>query len=85
MGRIDAKRDCIRAKFEDPVLRKALLATGSAALEERNGKEGGQSSGPFCGTGSDKAGGKGPNWAGKLLMEERERIRNLPGGGASES
>ena len=67
----------MQAKFRIPELRAALLATGDAYLEERNGNERrDQRTGrAFWGTGSWSAGGKGLNMNGKILMDERQAIR----------
>ena len=60
-------------------MRELLLATGDAHLEERNGHELPEKSNgnrAFWGTGAYGRGGDGSNWNGKILMEEREAIRN---------
>ena len=56
----------LRAKFQDPVLRRKLLETGDAKLFEDSKSD------AFWGTGKK---GNGMNMLGLLLMEERERIR----------
>jgi ribA/ribD-fused uncharacterized protein len=54
------------AKFnQNPQLAAMLLATGSATLIEDSSSE------PFWGLGRD---GDGQNWAGRVLMEVRERL-----------
>ena len=60
-----------------PKLRAALLATGDAYLEERNGSE---RQDPvegvaFWGSGSWTKDGNGLNWNGHILMDERDAIR----------
>lgn len=67
----DVKLDLMRradlAKFtQNPELATLLLATGDAALIEDSPFE------PFWGSGAD---GNGQNWAGRVLMEARERLR----------
>jgi N-glycosidase YbiA len=67
----DAKLDLMRradlAKFsQHQNLATLLFATGDAALIEDSPFE------PFWGTGPD---GAGLNWAGRVLMEVRERLR----------
>ena len=57
------------AKFsQNPDLARLLLNTGDAELIEDSPSE------PFWGTGPD---GAGLNWAGKVLMEVRERLRGV--------
>lgn len=58
--------DILRAKFADPVLRRALLATGDAKLVEGN-----QWGDTFWGV----CRGQGANWLGTLLMDLRTRLR----------
>lgn len=60
-------RSVIRKKFQDHGLRQKLLATGDRILVEGNwwGDE-------YWG----RCNGVGENWLGKILMEEREAIRN---------
>jgi N-glycosidase YbiA len=67
----DVKLDIMRradgAKFsQNPPLAALLLATGTAELIEDSPFE------PFWGSGKD---GSGENWAGRVLMEVRERLR----------
>ena len=67
----EVKLDIVRradwAKFsQNPDLAALLLATGEAALIEDSPSD------PFWGTGRD---GNGANWAGRVLMEIRERRR----------
>ena len=68
-------------------MRAALLATGDAYLEERNGNEkfdvhrGLRVA--FWGSGSWDAGGNGLNWNGHILMDERDAIRAEERGGRS--
>lgn len=68
--KVGVMRDVLRAKFAQPDLRKQLLATGTAQLEERN-------------TWGDRiwgttAPGVGKNLLGKLLMEIRAEISKHP-------
>jgi ribA/ribD-fused uncharacterized protein len=72
----DVKLDIMRradwAKFsQNPPLAAMLLATGTAELIEDSPFE------PFWGSGKD---GSGQNWAGRVLMEVRERLRLLKDG-----
>lgn len=67
----DVKLDIMRrgdwAKFsQNPELASMLLATGAAELVEDSPFE------PFWGQGRD---GNGHNWAGRVIMEVRERLR----------
>ena len=65
--KLDLMRRADWAKFAQyEELRKRLLATGTAELIEDNPHD------AFWGTGPD---GTGMNWAGKVLMEIREKIR----------
>lgn len=64
--RIDIMRGLIREKFENPFLRPLLLATGDAALILNN-----KWNDKFWGV----CRGTGENWLGKILMEERNRIK----------
>ena len=75
--KVDIMRAAVQAKFRIPELRAALLATGDAYLEERNGNERhDQRTGrAFWGTGSWGAGGNGLNMNGRILMDERQAIR----------
>ena len=77
-ARLDLMRKAITAKFRVPQMRERLLATGDAHLEERNGgeePEEGNGGLAFWGTGAYGRGGRGSNWNGKILMEERAAIR----------
>lgn len=65
-AKIDVMRQIIKAKFEDPELREALLETGTQKLVEGN-----HWNDEFWGV----CNGKGLNWLGRILMDERERIR----------
>jgi len=56
----------IREKFENPFLRPKLMSTGNAVLILNN-----KWNDKFWGV----CRGIGENWLGKILMEERERIR----------
>jgi ribA/ribD-fused uncharacterized protein len=64
--RIDIMRGLIREKFENPFLRPLLLATGDAELILNN-----RWNDKFWGI----CRGTGENWLGKILMEERNRIK----------
>lgn len=64
--RLDIMRGLIREKFENPFLRPLLLATGDAALILNN-----KWNDKFWGV----CRGTGENWLGKILMEERNRIK----------
>ena len=64
--RIDIMRGLIREKFENPFLRPFLLATGDAELILNN-----RWNDKFWGI----CRGTGENWLGKILMEERNRIK----------
>ena len=64
--RIDIMRSLIREKFENPFLRPLLLSTGDAALILNN-----KWNDKFWGI----CRGTGENWLGKILMEERNRIK----------
>ena len=65
-------QDCIRAKFEDPVLRRLLLNTGDQELIEGNFWHDNFWGDCRC----EKCKSiKGQNNLGKMLMEERELIR----------
>ena len=74
MVKLDLMRRADWAKFsQHRDLAKLLLGTGSAELIEDSPFE------PFWGTGPDDA---GLNWAGRVLMEVRDRLRGKhePGG-----
>ena len=64
--RIDVMRYVIRQKFNDPVMREKLLATGDEEIQEHN-----YWGDTFWGVYN----GRGENWLGKILMEEREKLR----------
>jgi len=65
--KLDIMRRADWAKFsQNPELAEWLLATGDAALIEDSPTD------PFWGTGRD---GQGENWAGRVLMEIRDRLR----------
>lgn len=66
--RVRVMRDVLRAKFGDPHLRQRLLDTGDAELVERLPRF----ADAFWGTLNN---GEGKNVLGRLLMEERARIR----------
>jgi ribA/ribD-fused uncharacterized protein len=69
--KLDIMRVADRAKFtQHPALRAALLATGEAELIEDSPAE------PYWGIGPD---GLGLNWAGRVIMEIRERLRSGEG------
>lgn len=63
----DFMRDFIHQKFQNENLRKLLLATGDAELIEGNYWHD-----YYWGI----CNGVGQNWLGKILMEEREKIKN---------
>jgi ribA/ribD-fused uncharacterized protein len=64
--KLDIMRRADWAKFsQNPALAEKLLATGDAELVEDSPFD------AFWGTGRD---GKGLNWAGRILMEVRERL-----------
>ena len=65
--KISIMEDLIHQKFMNPDLRNKLLATGDAELVEGNNWND-----YFWG----KVNGKGLNWLGKILMKERDSIRN---------
>ncbi len=60
--KVEVMRDLVRKKFENPLLRSLLLATGDATLVEGN-------------TWNDRfwgvCRGSGQNWLGRILMEIR--------------
>lgn len=64
--RIDIMRKLIREKFENPFLRPLLLSTEDAELILNNNWND-----KFWGI----CRGVGENWLGKILQEERERIK----------
>ena len=64
--KVDVMRKLIREKFENPFLRPLLLATGDAELILNN-----KWNDKFWGV----CRGVGENWLGRILMEERERIK----------
>lgn len=67
--KLDLMRRADWAKFhQNPALGRLLLATGDAVLIEDSPFE------PFWGIGQD---GHGLNWAGRVLMEVRQRLREL--------
>ena len=86
-NKLSAMRKAVHDKFKVPEMRAALLATGDAYLEERNGNEkfdvhrGLRVA--FWGSGSWDAGGNGLNWNGHILMDERDAIRAEERGGRS--
>ena len=65
----DIMAEFLRMKFEDPELRRQLLATGDSLLYEAN-----DWNDRYWGV--DSATGIGQNRLGHLLMSLRERIRN---------
>ncbi len=66
--KLDLMRSADWAKFsQNPDLGALLLATGTAELIEDSPSE------AFWGSGRD---GAGQNWAGRVLMEVRERLRH---------
>ena len=64
--RVDIMRGLIREKFENPFLRPKLLATGEAELILNN-----RWNDKFWGI----CRGVGENWLGRILMDERKRIK----------
>lgn len=70
--KVDIMRKLVREKFENPFLRPLLLSTGDAELILNNNWND-----KFWGI----CRGVGENWLGKILCEERERIKNeeVPG------
>lgn len=65
--KLDIMRRADWAKFiQHPQLAQLLLGTGDAELVEDSATE------PFWGIGPD---GEGANWAGKVLMEVRDKLR----------
>lgn len=68
-AKLDIMRRADFAKFsQNPDLAALLLATGNAELIEDSPSE------PFWGTGPD---GEGQNWAGRVIMEVRNQLREL--------
>lgn len=65
--RIEIMKDLIHQKFSDKILKEKLLNTGDQELIEGN-----YWGDYFWG----KVNGKGLNWLGKILMEERSKISN---------
>jgi hypothetical protein len=65
--KLDLMREFIKKKFENPFLRPLLLATEDVELIEVNFWN-------DCFWGVCR--GKGENWLGKILMEERDNIHN---------
>ena len=65
--KLDVMCTVLRSKFSNPNLKKALLATGDAKLEEGN-----DWNDRWWGT----VNGIGHNWLGKILMEIRAELRN---------
>lgn len=67
-AKLDIMRRADYAKFDQNAdIATLLLATGDAELIEDSLSE------PFWGIGPD---GHGPNWAGRVLMEVRDRLRS---------
>jgi len=64
--KLEIMRSLIKEKFENPFLRPKLLATEDAVLILNN-----KWNDRFWGV----CRGSGENWLGKILMEERERIK----------
>lgn len=73
--RIEAMRLNLEAKFEDPKLRKALLATGDDTLVEYNTWH--DNYWGICTCSKHGVNSNGVNMLGKLLMEERTRLTKL--------
>jgi hypothetical protein len=65
--KLDVMRKLIRQKFENPFLRPLLMLTGDAILEEHN---------YWHDTIWGIYAGIGENWLGRILMEERARIKS---------
>jgi ribA/ribD-fused uncharacterized protein len=66
--KLDVMRTCLQQKFKDPELRAKLLATWPGTITEGNNH-----GDDFWGVRNDT--GKGENMLGKMLMEERDRLR----------
>jgi ribA/ribD-fused uncharacterized protein len=67
--KLEIMRRADLAKFtQNPDLKEMLLATGDAQLIEDSPSE------PYWGIGPD---GQGLNWAGRVLMEVREKLRAI--------
>ncbi len=67
--KLDIMRLTDQAKYtQHPNLAELLVATGTAELIEDSASE------PFWGTGPD---GMGHNWAGRVLMEVRDKLRSF--------
>jgi N-glycosidase YbiA len=68
--RIDVMRAVIAAKFAEPSMARRLIETGNIEIVEDNywGDQ-------FWGV----CAGSGQNWLGRLLMEERARLKGLNG------
>lgn len=64
-AKVTLMRDFVRAKFENPLLRELLLATGDAELVQDN-----KFNDRFWGV----CNGSGQNWLGKILEEVRAEI-----------
>ena len=68
--KVDIMRDLVRKKFENPLLRSMLLATGDAVLIEGN-------------TWNDRfwgvCKGVGENWLGRILIDVRSECREEEG------
>lgn len=65
--KLDIMRELVRLKFENPLLRELLLMTENAELIEGNN---------WNDTYFGICRGRGENWLGKILMDERKRIRD---------
>jgi len=67
--KIGIMKELVRLKFQNPELRKKLLATGDTYLQE--GNDWGDT---FWGV--DLETGKGENMLGKIIMDVRDELRN---------